>query len=112
MIELRDGPRFPFEPVREVGVGDVDGNGASQASVASVVDLAHASGANRLQDLVRAELFPAIQAHKRIPANPSGFASGREADDAIVLRTRPGRKQVWSDSVTVLRAAVALGGTI
>src|SRR5262245_50515948 len=59
--EGRDGLGLPLEPLAELRIGglrvgeDLDRDGAVQARVPRLVDFAHAAGAERGEDFVRAE---------------------------------------------------------
>ena len=61
MIQRRGGARFPLEARESLGIArerarqDLDGDVSAEARIAGLVDLAHAAGAQRRQDLVRAE---------------------------------------------------------
>src|SRR5205085_10217604 len=56
MIQLRDGTRFPLEALlefairRQAGGQDLDRDGASEARIARLVDLAHPPGAEGSDD--------------------------------------------------------------
>ena len=72
MIELRDRARFAVEPLAELRVGgealgqDLDRDGAIEARVARLVDLAHAARADRRRDFVRAEASAGGQRHRAV----------------------------------------------
>jgi hypothetical protein len=69
MIERGRGTRFTFESIHAGGIGDsvrpenLDRDGAAQAVVARAIDLAHAAGAKRADDFVRAESGTDSQPH-------------------------------------------------
>jgi len=52
MIQRGDRAGFPLEALIELLGADLDGHGAVEARVARCVDFAHASGAERREDLV------------------------------------------------------------
>src|SRR6478672_8823537 len=64
MIQRGDGARLPIEAVAELRFGDLDRYGAVQARIAGLVDFAHATRPQRLQDLVRTEFSTAIHDDK------------------------------------------------
>ena len=61
--QLGDGPRFTVEPFAELRTGgecgrqDLDGDGAIEPRVTGFEHLAHATGADRREDLVGAEAW-------------------------------------------------------
>ena len=61
VVELRDRPRFPLEPLAAFGIvgevrrQDLDGDGPVQPGVGRLVDLAHATRAIGGEDLVRSK---------------------------------------------------------
>ena len=69
MIELRDGARLAFEARLQVWAGhqrrvqDFDGNGAVKPGVARPIDVAHATGANRRDDLIGSQTGSRNQSH-------------------------------------------------
>jgi hypothetical protein len=69
MIELWDRAGFTVEPLAELGIGsecvgqDLDRDGAIQARVAGLVDLAHPTCAKGGGDLVRSEPGSGSQGH-------------------------------------------------
>src|SRR5438105_4809288 len=70
MVELRDRARLAVEAGLHVGSGgeggveDFDGDDAVEAGIARSVDLAHAAGADAVEDLVRAEPGAGSQGHE------------------------------------------------
>ena len=62
MVERRGGARLLLEAAQPIGIGrerggqDLDRDLASEPRVARAVDLAHAAGAERREDLVRTQL--------------------------------------------------------
>ena len=52
---------------REMGGQDLDGHLAAEPAVPSAVDLAHAPGSQRSQDLVRAETGSGVEGHRDEP---------------------------------------------
>ena len=71
--QLRDGSRFPVQPVFELrvpserGAQDLDGDGPVEPRVARLVDFAHAPRAERREDLVGAEASANGQGHESTP---------------------------------------------
>jgi hypothetical protein len=55
MIQRSDGFSLAFEAVGELARGDLDSNVAIQARITGSVDLAHAAGPDRTEDLIRAK---------------------------------------------------------
>ncbi len=81
VIEARNDARLALEPLRELGVAgkrgrqDFDRDRALEPCVAGLVDFSHPTRAKRADDLVRTELGPGLEGHKR-PRDYSG--SGRD----------------------------------
>ena len=69
MIQEAGGPRLLFEPAQPVIVGskrggqNLDGDVSPQPRVAGPVDLAHSTGPQRTDDLVRSELGARLDSH-------------------------------------------------
>src|SRR5436309_200769 len=67
--QLRDGARFPVEPLAELRVRgqrawqNLDGDDPVEPRVAGAIDLAHPAGTKRSQDLVGTELRSSREAH-------------------------------------------------
>ena len=60
MVQARDRPGFPFEPLAKLGARfegrqDLEGNGPVQARVARPIDLSHATRSKRGQNVERTE---------------------------------------------------------
>ncbi len=58
MIQGRDGARLALDAVCETLGGNLDRHIAVRAGVARLVHLAHAAGADQLQDFIRATRIP------------------------------------------------------
>src|SRR5262249_41187647 len=77
MRQRGDEARFALEPVAKLRVGaervgkNLDGDRTIQAGIASFVALAHAAGAKRRLDDVRAELGPWAEGHGKGEIIPS-----------------------------------------
>ena len=73
VVEGGDGAGLTLEALpqrrapREVGGKDLDGDGPVEARVPRAIDLAHAAGAERSGDLVRAEPRARIEGHRLSP---------------------------------------------
>ena len=71
-FELRDGTRLTLEALAELRIGgervgqDLDRDGAVEPRVAGLVHLAHAAGAERRDDLVRAETGTRCEGHASV----------------------------------------------
>jgi hypothetical protein len=63
MIQRGDGFRFPLEPLAELGLGNFDRHIAIQPGIPGAIHFAHAPGADRSQDFVRAEFVAGLQVH-------------------------------------------------
>jgi hypothetical protein len=63
MIQGRDGASFALETLTELGLRDFDRDDAIKARVTRLVDLAHAAGADRSEDLIRAEFSTGRKRH-------------------------------------------------
>ena len=72
VIERRDRAGFAFEAVAEFGGRLLDGDEPVQPRVARLVDLAHSAGADRFEDVVRAEPRARLQGHRGgiLPCDP------------------------------------------
>ena len=55
MIQSRDGPRLALETSAVLRAQNLDGHGAAEARIASLVDLTHATGSERRLKKVRPE---------------------------------------------------------
>ena len=70
MVERRDRPRFPFEPLPQIGIaGDVwlqhlDRDAAIEPRVARFVDLAHSASPEGGEDLIRTETGSGGKGHR------------------------------------------------
>ena len=82
MVERGGGARLLLEAAQAIGVGgerggqDLDRHVAPEPRIARAIDLAHAAGAERRDDLVRAEADTRSQGHrgwKRRRLYPPGF---------------------------------------
>src|ERR1700741_1809379 len=65
MIQRGDGARFPLEALRELILGNFQGNDAIQPRVASPLYLPHAARTDQGENLVRAE--PGSRVHRFTP---------------------------------------------
>ena len=63
MIQRRHGSRLALEAIAEPLGRDLDGHVAAHARIAGAVDLAHAAGAERRQDLVRSQVSSGRKRH-------------------------------------------------
>jgi hypothetical protein len=69
MGQLGDRPCLAVEPLAELRIGgellrqDFDGDGPIEPRVARAIDLAHAPGADRRENLVRAEAGAWLERH-------------------------------------------------
>ena len=63
VIERRDHFRFPLKTLVELFGGDLDGDIAAQARIASPIDLAHAAGAELAQDFVGTQMRARLKRH-------------------------------------------------
>ena len=108
MIERGDALRFALEARPELGIGreggrqHLDGDGALEAGVAGLVDLAHAAGADGADDLVRSEARAGGQGHGEgaslMQSRASGVSSAHAYHDScscncsrVDCRRPPGR---------------------
>ena len=57
MVQRSNGSGLPLEALRELLFGDLDRDDPVQACIARFVNLAHATGADRREDFVRAEFI-------------------------------------------------------
>src|SRR5450755_2680557 len=64
MIERRDGVSFLLETRRVLALQALDGDDAVEARVARLVDLSHASRANRREDFVRTKFVAWLKRHR------------------------------------------------
>jgi hypothetical protein len=82
VVETRDRLRFQFKPLlhcrvrRDMLRQDLDGDGAIETSVLRLVDLPHAAGAKRGEDLIRSDAC-AWRQHLEILNNPETGISTR-----------------------------------
>jgi hypothetical protein len=82
VVETRDRLRFQFKPLLQCRVRrdmlrqDLDGDGAIETSVLRLVDLPHAAGAKRGEDLIRSDAC-AWRQHLEILNNPETGISTR-----------------------------------
>ena len=71
VVQRAGGARLLLEPPQPLGIGrerggkHLDGDLASETRVVGTIDLAHAAGAERSDDFVRAETRSGSQAHVR-----------------------------------------------
>ena len=90
--EGRDRARFALESLAELRVGgkdareNLDGDGAVESRVAGPVDLAHAAGAERRHDFVRAEADSGHQGHPALFRR--GGASAAEWVTVLIVSVR------------------------
>ncbi len=70
MVERRDGAGLTIEALAELRIGgqrfgqDLDRDGAIETCVARAIDLAHPTGAQRRDELVRAQARAGLQGHR------------------------------------------------
>jgi hypothetical protein len=73
MVQGGDRVRFALEALRELLVGNLDGDGAIQSRVASLVHFSHAASAQRRNDLVRTQPGSGSQGHKVVRLYRAGY---------------------------------------
>src|SRR5262245_3059996 len=90
MIERRDGLGFLLEATHALVVTlacprhDLDGDFPGQSRVVGAVDLAHAPGAERRADLIRAETAARIEAHRWDACDSTSPERDRSLESASV----------------------------
>src|SRR5688572_16840216 len=98
MTERRHGASLDVEPLPrfrihgEIGGHRLDGHRSIQPDVAGAIHLAHAAGAQRFENFVRAEVSPRGQHHKERADysvhTPSEFPEGGKAVKALTQARR------------------------
>src|SRR5216110_1747018 len=63
MLQARNGARFAVESFGKVRRQDLDRDGAIEPRIARAIDLAHAAGSERRDDLVRPEAYAGRNVH-------------------------------------------------
>ena len=63
MVQRSDGSGLALETLRELFFGDFDRDDPVQACIASLIHFAHAAGAERREDLIRAEFVTGGEWH-------------------------------------------------
>ena len=87
MVDRGNGARFALKPARIVSDHPLDRDGAIQASIVRLVDLAHTSRADQRLDFVRAKPRPGSQEHVvSVDSIARGRDRGREEQAAVHAR--------------------------
>jgi hypothetical protein len=93
MIQRGNGFRFALETLAELRGADFDRDDPVQAGIPSLIDLAHAAGADGLQDLIRTEFSAAIQTQDYVlSAHSCGDGHGKNADECNCTADGNGRE--------------------